>query len=339
MAGPFHGLTSQNNNVHALNSDSLLLADSSPFLFGIDKETYLAILLQDAADKRFRFDPAQRKKPSEFLATVTPTKGSPGINQVVLPPTYPKGTLLSPDGTLTSSRGYPFWQQNNAMSAWQNTVVPPRVPLQIDEATKQLGRQTFERAGCVTCHSGPFLTNNTIVSNDEIRANPARALALQKTQNNFTNPVIFTFNTPVPIPPNARTIAVPTNYVDQKQMDLAWARDGSPGGYKVPALMGLYWSAPYLHDGGVAVGNKPASELGLAGTVAKNIMPDPYNSLRALIDRDLRASVTSANAASPELVRMNVQGIGHEFWVDQQAGFGPKEQRALILYLLTYETP
>jgi hypothetical protein len=37
--------------VHVLNSDSLLLADSSPILFGIDKEVYLAILLQNTPSK------------------------------------------------------------------------------------------------------------------------------------------------------------------------------------------------------------------------------------------------------------------------------------------------
>ncbi len=106
MAGPFHGLTSRNNNVHALNSDSLLLVDRSPALFGIDKEVYLAILLQNAARKSYRFGPSRQRRPSEFVAPVTPTKGRPGINQVVLPPTYPKGTILTPDGALTSSPGY-----------------------------------------------------------------------------------------------------------------------------------------------------------------------------------------------------------------------------------------
>ena len=123
MAGPFRGLSSQNNNVHALNSDSLLLADSSQTLFDMDKEMFLAVLLQNAADKKYRYDPSSGKKPSEFLASVHKTR-SPGINKVVLPPTYPKGTIISPDGTLTSSPGYTFWQQNNAMAAWQDTIVP-----------------------------------------------------------------------------------------------------------------------------------------------------------------------------------------------------------------------
>jgi hypothetical protein len=80
-----------------------------------------------------------------------------------------------------------------------------------------------------------------------------------------------------------------------------------------------------------------ASELGLVGTVEKNILPDPANSLKALLARDLRAQVVSANQSSPALRRMNVEGVGHNYWVDHQSGFTDDEQHALILYLLTYE--
>ena len=336
MAGPFRGLSSQNNNVHALNSDSLLLADSSQTLFDMDKEMFLAVLLQNAADKKYRYDPSSGKKPSEFLASVHKTR-SPGTNQIVLPPTYPKGTIISPDGTLTSSPGYTFWQQNNAMAAWQDTIIPPPVRISADTPTKNRGRQVFERAGCDTCHAGPFLTNNKIIPSSEIRTNPVRSLALQKTELNFTSPILYTFDTPVPLPRNPKLLPVPTNYLDQQQINLAWAHHGSEGGYKVPSLVGLYWSTPYLHDGGVAAGRNTASELGLPGTVERNILPDPTNSLRALLDRDLRAQVVHANQSSPALQRMNVGGIGHSYWVDRQSGFTEEEQHALILYLLTYE--
>ncbi len=163
MAGPFRGLSSQNNNVHALNSDSLLLADSSRTLFDMDKETYLAILLQNAANSRYRFQPSNPQRPSEFLAALNGQKGGPGLNQVVLPPTYPKGTMLSPDGTLTSAPGHLFWEQNNAMAAWQDTLVPPRARLSVDSGVREEGRQAFERAGCSGCHAGPFLSNHAIV--------------------------------------------------------------------------------------------------------------------------------------------------------------------------------
>jgi hypothetical protein len=337
MAGPFRGLTSQNNNVHALNSDSLLLAGSSQSLLDMDKEMYLAILLQNAADKRYRFQPASKRKPSEFFQSVKPAVQSPGMNEAVLSPTYPKSTVLSPDGTFTSSPGYLFWQQNNAIAAWEDTIVPPPARVQVEARIKARGRQIFERAGCATCHSGPFLTNHRVIANREVGANPVRAQALQKTERNFAQPVIYTFSTPVPLPARPEVLEVPTGMLDPHQTDLAWAHHGSEGGYKVPALVGLYWSAPYLHDGGVAVGPNAESDLGLPGTVEKNIMPDAANSLKALVDRDLRARVTGANDASADLRRMNVQGTGHNYWVDSQAGFAPDEQRALILYLLTYE--
>jgi hypothetical protein len=339
-AGPFRGLTAQNNNVHALNSDSLLLADSSPALLGIDKDVFLAILLQNAADLRYRYTPGSGESPSAFFARVRSSgnPSGPGLNQIVLPPTYPQGTLLSPDGTLTSSPGHPFWQQNNAMSAWQDTLVPPRVPLAADRATRDAGRAIFARAGCVSCHSGPFLTNNRVVPSASLGVNSARGLALQKTENNFASqPVIFSFATPVPIPSGARQLPVPVSALDPAQVDLAWAHHQSGGGYKTPSLVGLFWSAPYLHDGGVSVGPDPATELGIPGTVERNQLPDPMNSLRALVDRSLRSQVIAANASSAGLRRMNVQGIGHNFWVDEQAGFTSGEQRALLLYLLTYD--
>jgi hypothetical protein len=335
MAGPFRGLSAQNNNVHALNSDSLLLAESSQTLFDMDKEMYLAILLQNAASRRYRFQPSRPQRPSEFLAVLN--GGRPGLNEVVLPPTYPKGTVISPDGTLTSAPGYLFWQQNNAMAAWQDTIVPPPARIAVDSGTKQTGREVFERAGCSGCHSGPFLTDNSVVPTGEIGTNSARGLALAKTELNFTAPVIFSFDTPVPLPPHPKTLAVPTASFDGKQLDLAWAHHGSGGGYKVPSLVGLFWSAPYLHDGGVAVGKDEGASVGLPGTVEVNQMPDPFNSLRALVDRDLRARVIAANESSPRLQRMNVQGVGHNYWVDGQSGFTGEQQRALVQFLLTYQ--
>ncbi len=336
-AGPFRGLTSQNNNVHALNSDSFLLADSSRALFDMDREVFLGILLQNAASSKYRFDPSTGRRPSEFWASVKPMRGSPGTNEVVLPPTYPKGTLLSPDGTLTSSPGYLFWQQNNAIAAWQDTIVPPPATITADWSTKIRGRQVFERAHCANCHSGPFLTNNKVIPSAEVGTNPVRAMALEKTEKNFAALVIYTFDTPVPVSRNAQLLSVPTKDLDQQQIDLGWAHHGSRGGYKVPSLVGLYWSAPYLHDGGVSVGKQAESQLGIPGTVEKNVVPDPANSVKALIDRELRSRVVAANEASPALRRMNVQGVGHNYWVDRQSGFSEDDQRTLIVYLLTFE--
>ncbi|HYG58262.1 MAG TPA: hypothetical protein VD902_09410, partial [Symbiobacteriaceae bacterium] len=143
------------------------------------------------------------------------------------------------------------------------------------------------------------------------------------------------FDTPVPVPTGAKAERAPTEHLDAGQLRLAWAHGGSPGGYKVQGLMGLYWTAPYLHDGGVAVGDDPDTQLGVSGTILKGVRPDPANSLRALVDRDLRKRVIAANKESQSLGAVHVQGIGHEFWVDQGAGFTAEEQAALLKYLLS----
>jgi hypothetical protein len=72
--------------------------------------------------------------------------------------------------------------------------------------------------------------------------------------------------------------------------------NNSAGGYKVPSLIGLYLTAPYLHDGGVAASASALKQeqdgqfavanpdgLGMAGTLMQNILPDPQASLRLLV--------------------------------------------------------
>jgi hypothetical protein len=335
-AGPFHGLSSFSNNVHAQNSDSLSQADASKALFGIDKEVYLGTILQNAAHPRYRFRPDGRRKPSAFFASVDPTPGSPGVNQLVQPPSYPKLSLVAPDGLIASSPGHRFMEQVNAMSAWQNTLEPPAPPFRTDPVVAAEGRAVFVRAGCVVCHAGAAMTNHRVIPANVIGTEPSRARALKKTEAIFGESFLYTFDTPVPVPQGARILRVPTSHLDPGQIQTSYAHGGSSGGYKVPSLIGLYRSAPYLHDGGVAVGADPDTQLGIPGTLGKGVMPDPANSLRALIDRDLRRKVVAANRASKALQTVHVQGTGHEFWVDPAAGFTPNEQEALIRFLLAY---
>jgi hypothetical protein len=121
---------------------------------------------------------------------------------------------------------------------------------------------------------------------------------------------------------------------------LAHAADpAGEGGYKVKGLLGLYWSAPYLHDSSIAVGKDPETELGLPGTLLQGIRPDPVNSLRALIDRSLRGRLIDLYEGDPDLKAVKVTGTGHEYWVDEEGGFSAGEQEALILYLLTLPPP
>ncbi|QIZ67600.1 electron transport protein [Geobacillus subterraneus] len=331
--GPFRGLSAFSNNVHAQNADSLAQAEISEALFGIDKEVYLGTILQNAANPRYRYRPTTKEKPSVFFAKVDPTPDTVGVNQLVAPPQFPKVSLVAPDGLIVSEPGYRFNEQNNAVAAWQNTLNPPPPNERISPEKAAQGRKVFVRAGCIRCHAGAYLTNNRVIAADVVGTEPSRAKALKKTEKVFGEPVLYAPNTPVPIPKGAKVLKVPTHQLDREQIRLSFAHGDSPGGYKVPSLIGLAWSAPYLHDGGVAVG--PNGELGLAGTVGKGIVPDARNSLRALIDRTWRQRVIAANTTDPALPTVHVTGEGHRYWIDRQAGFTKEEQEAVLDYLLS----
>ena len=333
--GPFKGLSVFNNNVHSQNSDALSQAEASESLFGIDKEVYLGTILQNAKNPNYRFDPKKGQKPSAFFASIDPTPEGPGVNEAVPSPGFPKLSLAAPDGVFVSSPGHAFWEQINGMSAWQNTLVPPRPAEKTKKQAIRQGREVFERAGCIRCHAGAAHTNNRVVTVQEIGTDPSRARAFKKTEKLFGEAYLYAPNTPVPVPKDARLLKVPQDVVDRDQIQIAFAHGRSAGGYKVPGLAGLSWTAPYLHDGGVAVGGNEATQIGVPGTLEKGIRPDPENSLRALVDKKLREKVIAANRSSKELQDVHVQGIGHEFWVDATTGFTKKEQEALLKYLLS----
>jgi hypothetical protein len=103
----------------------------------------------------------------------------------------------------------------------------------------------------------------------------------------------------------------------------------------VLGLVGLRWNAPYLHDGGVAVG-PDRSQAGLPATTLRGVPPDPSNSLRALLDRRLRAAAVAANRADEGLRSVRVEGVRHEYWADREAGFSEEEQADLVRYLLAF---
>jgi hypothetical protein len=335
MAGPFRGLSVLTNNVHALNSDALTNVGASAALFRTDPEMYLAVALQAAPSSRYRWRPDGGERPSAFLARVDPTPGAPGVSDVVTLPTHPDGSLVAPNSVWSSVAGRTVWEDVNAMSAWQNTLLAPVGPG--DVSKRGLGRIVFERAGCAECHAGPYLTNHRVLPVAAIGTDGTRARALARNAAILPPPVAFAFDLPVPLPAEARTLEVPLASVDRAQVALAFAGDGV-GGYKVPSLVGLAWTAPYLHDGSIAAGTA-ATDLGLPGTLGKNVLPDPRASLRALVDRALRARVIAANDADDDLRRLGIRGTGHERWVDAPAGFGADEQDTLLDYLMTFQPP
>ncbi|MFO6495768.1 MULTISPECIES: hypothetical protein [Bacillus] len=338
MVGPFKGLSAFSNNVHAQNSDSLSQSPGSRALFGMSEDVYLGTILQRAADRKYRYHPAKGETPAAFFKKNDPTPGVPGVNQMVKPPGFPKISLAAPDGVHVGSPGRKANEENNAVSAWQNTLQPPNPPTKADSQSIKRGRDVFAKAGCISCHAGRYLTNNKVVSVKEIGTEPTRAQSFKKTEKLFGESLIYAPDTKLPISGKAKVLKVPTNKFDQEQIKLAWAKDGSSGGYKVPSLIGLYWSAPYLHDGGAAVG-RSLDEAGIPETVAKGKPADPYNSLLSLIDRDVRKRVVKSNQASRDLQTVRVTGQGHEFWVDRKSGFSEKEQKALIDYLFSLDMP
>jgi hypothetical protein len=318
-----------------LNSDATVLADQAPAHFGMDPEQYLAIVLQNAAAKRFRWDPAGGRKPSEVLKAADPTPGVPGLNQAVAVPTYPKATPVAPTGLWNSDPGHRVWEKVNAMSAWQLTLAPPPID-SVDRSSVDRGRAVFREAGCGRCHAGPQGTNNRVVGAAELGSQHPRAKALKSNEKILADPVAFAFDQPVPLPAAPRTLPVPTDTLDPEQVKLAFGFGDSPGGYKTQGLMGLGWTAPYLHDGGVAVGPDAAVDVGVPGTLLRGVAPDPANSLRALVDRRLRETVRAANRGYADLRAVRVEGAGHEFWVDAPR-FTRGQQDDLIAFLLVFD--
>lgn len=343
--GPFRGLASLSDLVHGLGNDTLTLAPAAGTMFGVDPELYLGTLLQGAPSSAFRFEPADGAKPSDTLAAVDPTPGIPGIGRLIALPGYVRANYVTFAGLIPAQSGRPAGEAMAALAAFQNTLRPPdavrpgsvREKPAAERATIELGLAVFARAGCAACHEGPALTSHRVWPAPVIGTEPSRARALANREADVARPQIFATDTPVPLP--AEPILIPVPVPDEGQLKLAWAHNKTAGGYKVPGLLGLAWTAPYLHDGGVAVGPDPDRRPGVAATVLAGMSPDPRNSLRALVDRTLRREVTEANRASLHLQRARVTGEGHAFWADREAGYTAAERDALIDYLLSLDRP
>lgn len=335
LAGWFNGLSTFGNNVHAQNTDTLSQTEVSEVLLGIDKEVYAGTILQNASSPKFRYSPSSGLKPTQFFNKLDPNPGTPGVNEVIKTPNFPKVSPIAPNGLYISSPGFKAGEQVNAMSAYQNTIRPPEAPAKnADAKTIRLGAEVFKKAQCITCHAGDYFTNNRILPVDKVGTEPARAKAFHRTEKDFGEALFYSPDTPVPIPPDARVVKVPMGHIDPKQIELGFGHNQSGGGYKVKGLIGLRWSAPYLHDGGVAVGPE-LSQVGLSETLMKGIKPDPYNSLKAMVDRRLRQQVIDANRKDSRLRDTHITGQGHEFWVDDGTGFTKEQQDALVQYLLS----
>lgn len=335
--GPFRGLSALNNNVHGLNSDATSSTLAAPTMFGMDPEVYLATVLRRSPRAAFRFEPGGSRRPSEVLAAADPTPQSPGLNTFAVLPSYPNANYVTSNSLVTARPGEPAGFSINAMSAYQNTLRPPQAPPAPASGSLERGRAVFERAGCGACHAGPAYTNNRIVPAPEVGTEPTRARAFARAEATVQPPAVFAPGTPTPAPPDAKLLPIPLDEDRKGQVALAWAHEGTPGGYKVPSLVGLAVTAPYLHDGGVSVGQNPEADLGVEATLFSGRPPSPANSLMALVDRRLRERVVAANRASERARLAHVTGEGHAYWADEPAGFSDEDQDDLIAYLLSLD--
>lgn len=364
--GPFAGLSAINNAVHSSEINLLAAAQLSAETTGTDPEVYLGLALQNAADERLRLPAGVQIKPSQWLRQVAPDAYQAELQDQIPAPgtgTYPNlrpslftynGLVFSPN---TSTQGDPasgpFLFAANAMAAFQNSLVPPpnqtrQNLVALKTNSVQRGAKVFEQAQCLSCHKSPFFTDNKIHPISELETNPARAQSRLDLNDLLVPPKLYTFNNPVPVPAGAEVIDVPTEGIAPSPTSLPNGLLPN-GGYKTTSLLGLDLSAPYLHDGGVAVragslqvgrngvSVTDPSGLGLAGTLSQGKPADSTSSLWALIDRRLREQVVAANRASSALARSNLDGTGHNFYVDKAAGFNFRQQTDLINFLLSLD--
>jgi hypothetical protein len=365
--GPFAGLSSITNAVHSSELNLVAASQLSQETIGIDREVYLGTLLQNAADPSIRLPSGSPVKPSEWLRKVAPDALQAELENEIPAPgtgTYPnlRPSLFTYNGGIFSPKtnqsndiaSGPFLFAVNAMSAWQNSLsAPPNRSLENEAALKSgsvhRGAVVFQKANCATCHIPPYFTDNVIHPISEIKSNPARAINRLAFPKLLVPPKLYALNTPVPIPANAEVINVPTKGISDTPTTLPKGILPN-GGYKTLSLLGINFSAPYLHDGGVSVrknslqidasGNVTVTDptgLGLPGTLRQGISPDSASSLRALVDSKLRSQVVAANKGEPELVRGNLDGTGHNFYVDRTTGFTVKQQTDLVNFLMALD--
>ncbi|SHT00159.1 Predicted thiol oxidoreductase [Mycobacteroides abscessus subsp. abscessus] len=331
--GPFNGISAAINNAHSQNMDAVSASEISKYTMKIDKEVYLGTVLQNASNPKYRYDGKSSQKPSDFFAKVDPTPGVPGVNRLTKSPTYPKTSYMTSVGVLSSSPGYKIYEQLNAMSAYMNSLSPVPSGLQKDNEKAEEGERVFTKAGCISCHAGAFATSNKLIPLEELKTNGSRAKGFSPLKDYHDVPKVYEEGTPVPLPENPKVNVIKTTPEQEQLLQLAWGFSNTKGAYKTISLYNLSRSAPYLHDGGVAVG--PNGEVGVTETILQGKLPDPYHSLKAMVDSRLREIVIESNATNKSLFSANVTGEGHSFWVDETTGFSKSEQDALIHYLLT----
>lgn len=350
QVGPFGGVAAFSNAVHTFELNLLSPATFSERIAGIDPEVYLGMILQNSAAPELRIPDGV--KPSQWLAENFPA--AERLNAVELPQ-FPDASLFSLNGLVLSPPGELFFESLAALSAFQASLVtPPNRSfenwLAMQSGAVERGAGIFLGVGCADCHAPPFFTNGRVISNDVLHVSPARGIVRRGLEGLLVESELPSFDQQVPLPANPNMLTLPPAPGETSNLDLPKGLDTNAGGYKVTGLLGTYFKAPYLHDASVAVGPDAlqiqgdgsyvivdATRVGVSGTTLINAPVSAAHSLRALVDRDLRAVVVANNRANPDLVRAAIDGAGHDFYVDPQAGFTYAQQTDLIAFLLALD--
>ncbi|MBI5471006.1 MAG: hypothetical protein HY961_01530 [Ignavibacteriae bacterium] len=246
-----------------------------------------------------------------------------------------------------------------AVSVMLDWVQPPpnRTALLSNARTRGLiekGYEVFKSNGCADCHAGPILTDNRIVPREEIGTNIARTKATELLQ---------ALAPPYQPGSGKATVGGFAGFVSN-------IFGGKKPGYKTSTLRYLWGSAPYLHDGGVAVALKPEAGGERDDLIALLKRPDNDKmygvaqiltrreaetetylranaalSLQALLLQDERAKVITANqqkiypvpgsSRKVAITSLQIEGIGHEYWIDDTPG--GEEISALVAFLLALD--
>lgn len=364
QTGPFAGLSASSSAVHSSEVNIIANAFDSTRL-DIDSQVYEGILLQNSAEAGLRL-PATPVRPSEFLRSKVPNPYDGELEKQVIAPgsgPYPfllptlatfNGLLWSPNsGELLTIGSGKFMQADNAMAQYQHSLVPPanktaRNQAALASGAVRRGGQVFLNAGCASCHPAPFFTDNVVHRNAVLQMNPARAESRIASDGLLSPPRLYAFDESVPIRAGAREVRVPTAGITDDTRRLPFGtRDR---GYKTLSLRALFLTAPYFHDGGAGVAEgalaygangtftvADPTGLGIPGTLKAFRKLDAAGSLRAVLDSGLRARVVAANRAEPGLLRQNLDGTGHNFYVDASTGFSAAQQADLVEFLLSLD--
>ncbi len=348
--GPFGGVTAFSSAVHSFE-----LSMSSPFfspesVLQHDPEVFLGMILQNAADPNIRIPDGVR--PSVWLNENYPTAERERLIEI---PSFPDPTLFSLNGLVFNPPGERVLESAIALAAFQVSLnVPPNQTPEnfgaLLSGAVQRGGEVFLAAKCNDCHVPPFYTDKVIHPADELGVNPVRGLGRNSLEGRLVAAKLPAFDLMTPLPPDPPMIELPPAEGTTDNLGLPPGLNQMTGGYKTTGLRGVYLNAPYLHDVGVGVhpdaiavnldGSYTVLNSELLGISKTRKIAAPVSaahSLRALIDQDLRAIVVANNQADPDLVRSNVEGVGHAFFVDPQSGFTYQQQSDLIAFLLSLD--